>query len=364
MSGAQSHWPAATDGISHLVLDLDYEVPGRFMTRRKTLQLDLVDYPGEWLADFPLLSLSYEEWSKRVLAQAQQGPRAEMIGCYRETIEALPWSAGEEHLEKITRVWADYLALAHSEGLVLNQPARLLRPANLENSPILRLVPLPADKLSYPVADILRKKYAQYIKHAVLPFYKDHFSKLDRQIVLVDILRTLELGSNAYDELMLGLRSVLQVFRYGNGSFFDRLRGHRTSHLLFAATKADHVTRGDRSNLRDMLRKIVRFVDDDNQLRRSVKHTDSIALASVQSTEDRMTVQTPKREVLYGRPDGRDEAAWDPGGIPLDIPPDWNELGFQFLEFQPQAMHEALYEGFPSINLGRALNFLIGEDMQ
>ena len=34
-----------------------------------TLYLDIVDYPGEWLLDLPLLELSYAEWSEQVRRQ-------------------------------------------------------------------------------------------------------------------------------------------------------------------------------------------------------------------------------------------------------------------------------------------------------
>ena len=35
----------------------------------RTLTLDIVDYPGEWLLDLPLLDKSYEQWSAESLAQ-------------------------------------------------------------------------------------------------------------------------------------------------------------------------------------------------------------------------------------------------------------------------------------------------------
>ena len=41
-----------------------------------TLHLDIVDYPGEWLLDLPLLDLSYEEWSRQAIALAREAARA------------------------------------------------------------------------------------------------------------------------------------------------------------------------------------------------------------------------------------------------------------------------------------------------
>ena len=50
----------------------------------RTLTLDIVDYPGEWLLDLPLLGKSYEQWSAESLAQARQGARPAL---------AAPWLA-------------------------------------------------------------------------------------------------------------------------------------------------------------------------------------------------------------------------------------------------------------------------------
>jgi predicted YcjX-like family ATPase len=75
-----------------------------------------------------------------------------------------------------------------------------------------------------------------------------------------------------------------------------------------------------------------------------------------------MTVKPPKREILYGLPESEEDyGQWDPGGLPLDMPPDWPAVHFQFLRFAPLPMPNALYEGFPAINLGRTLDFLIGD---
>ena len=40
----------------------------------RTLTLDIVDYPGEWLLDLPLLDKSYEQWSAESLALSRERP--------------------------------------------------------------------------------------------------------------------------------------------------------------------------------------------------------------------------------------------------------------------------------------------------
>jgi predicted YcjX-like family ATPase len=58
-------WPASTTDISELRLVIDYQ---RGRGAERSLTLDIVDYPGEWLLDLPLLEKSYEQWAADSLA--------------------------------------------------------------------------------------------------------------------------------------------------------------------------------------------------------------------------------------------------------------------------------------------------------
>src|ERR1700691_3082837 len=74
-------WPNSTVDISELRLVIDYQ---RQNGAERTLTLDIVDYPGEWLLDLPLLNKSYEQWSSESLALSREQPRARL---------AAPWHA-------------------------------------------------------------------------------------------------------------------------------------------------------------------------------------------------------------------------------------------------------------------------------
>src|SRR6202142_1931906 len=71
-------WPNSTVDISELRLVIDYQ---RHNGADRPLTLDIVDYPGEWLLDLPLLNKSYEQWSgeslelsrERLLCAARHG---------------------------------------------------------------------------------------------------------------------------------------------------------------------------------------------------------------------------------------------------------------------------------------------------
>jgi len=77
MAGDDRHWPSSTNRISQLRLTLEYEPEGFFARNMSSgiFNIDIVDYPGEWLLDLPLLDLTYEEWSKQALEAAQSKPR-------------------------------------------------------------------------------------------------------------------------------------------------------------------------------------------------------------------------------------------------------------------------------------------------
>ena len=78
LTGSPPDWPESTRRISQLRLTLEYE-PVAFLRRQlgtATQHIDIVDYPGEWLLDLPLLRQSYEEWSQGAIAMSRAPERA------------------------------------------------------------------------------------------------------------------------------------------------------------------------------------------------------------------------------------------------------------------------------------------------
>jgi len=71
----ERRWPTSTTDISELRLVIDYQSKNR---AQRALTLDIVDYPGEWLLDLPLLEKTYEQWAAESLALSRQGPRARL----------------------------------------------------------------------------------------------------------------------------------------------------------------------------------------------------------------------------------------------------------------------------------------------
>lgn len=76
--GDPPQWPAPTRGVSEICLALRYRSNDSLLRHFKdtsTLYLEIVDYPGEWLLDLPLLEQNYLAWSRQMLGLLQ-GERA------------------------------------------------------------------------------------------------------------------------------------------------------------------------------------------------------------------------------------------------------------------------------------------------
>ena len=66
-------WPESTRRISQLRVTIEY---ARTTALRRALgpgrlHVDIVDYPGEWLIDLPLLEMSFADWSRRAVDEAR-----------------------------------------------------------------------------------------------------------------------------------------------------------------------------------------------------------------------------------------------------------------------------------------------------
>src|SRR6185503_16070224 len=82
----ERRWPNSTVDISELRLVIEYQ---RQNGADRTLTLDIVDYPGEWLLDLPLLNKSYEQWSAESLALSREPLRAKLAERWHRYLSAL-----------------------------------------------------------------------------------------------------------------------------------------------------------------------------------------------------------------------------------------------------------------------------------
>ena len=57
------------------------------------------------------------------------------------------------------------------------------------------------------------------------PFFKDHFSRIERQVVLVEALGALHAGPQVVDDLRNAMVDILNCFKTGQNGFLSTLLG-------------------------------------------------------------------------------------------------------------------------------------------
>src|ERR1700709_585789 len=255
-------WPSSTVDISELRLVIDYQrqnVPDR------TLVLDIVDYPGEWLLDLPLLNKTYGQWSTESLALSREGPRVRLAAPWHAQLAPLnaQGHADEQAALASARLFTEYLRACRDERVAMSllPPGRFLMPGNLAGSPALTFAPLDVSvDGTAPEGSLwgmMVRRYEAYKAVVIRPFFRDHFARLDRQIVLVDALAAFNAGPEALHDLEAALAGILDCFRIGRSSFFSSMFRPRIDRILFAATKADHLHHSSHDRLEAVLRRTV-----------------------------------------------------------------------------------------------------------
>ena len=385
-------WPESTRRISELRLVIEYQSQRAAM---RTLTLDIVDYPGEWLLDLPLLDMSYEKWSAESLALSRQPPRAALASDWHAHLRALdPLGPADEQVAlTATALFGAYLKSCRDQQYALSMlpPGHFLMPGDFAGSPALTFVPL--DLPDHGVAphgslwSMMRRRYEAYKRVIVQPFYRKHFARLDRQIVLVDVLSALNAGPEALRDLERALATVLACFSAGRKNILNALFSPRIDRILFAATKADHLHRSSHDQLEAILRRVTESALQRAQI--AGAEVDVVALAAVRATREAMVeLEHARLPAILGTPaagevlgeqtfDGETEVAMFPGDLPAD--PDLLFSGndafagltrtsaqhadFRFLRLRPPVLESGRggKPSLPHIRLDRALQFLIGD---
>ncbi len=175
---------------------------------------------------------------------------------------------------------------------------------------------------------MMERRYEAYKSVVVKPFFREHFARLDRQIVLVDALQAINRGPEAVQDLERALTDVLACFRPGTNSWLSSLLGRRIDRVLVAATKADHLHHESHDRLDALTRRLVdRAV---HRIGMAGAGIDVMALASVRATREAtvkrdghdlpVIVGTPMEDETIGgeRFDGHKKTAIFPGDLPVD----------------------------------------------
>ncbi|MGU3847512.1 YcjX family protein, partial [Vibrio diabolicus] len=73
-------WPVPTRDVSEIRLALKYKpnkTTKKLLSKTAILNVDIIDYPGEWLLDLPLLDMDFATWSQTQF-DALKGQRGDL----------------------------------------------------------------------------------------------------------------------------------------------------------------------------------------------------------------------------------------------------------------------------------------------
>lgn len=377
LTGREPNWPHSTRTISQLRLSLRVQPSGILgsITGPKTVHLDIVDYPGEWLLDLPLLDQSFAQWSQQALDLARGPARATHAEQWLTRHDIVDASADLDEVvaKELAADFTVYLNTCRAAGLSGCAPGRFLMPGDLEGSPALTFCPLakPDRARSRSLWRAFERRFEAYKRIVVKPFFRNHFARIDRQVVLVDALGAINAGPQAVEDMRIAMGDILKSFRPGANSWLTSILGKRVERILFAATKVDHLHHSQHPQLTAIAEGLLRQARDHADHRGA--KTEAMAIAALRATVEAEVKHDGRilncvRGILEntGKP-----AAMYPGTLPDDpahlLAPaksgaeTWLDADYSVMRFKPPRMSLAPGDGPPHIRLDKAAEFLIGD---
>lgn len=372
-------WPRSTSSLSGVTLEIRYrprQALKRLLGESAILYLELIDYPGEWLLDLPLLEMDYLSWCQFTAQRFVQPDLQTLTQNWQVALSEVDWLA-PTHPETLQRFAHRYQQLLqqlqqapHSFSLL--QPGRFLLPGEQKEAkdltffPIWPLPLMPQARKKIPAGsylETLQTAYRHYAEQQIRPFYQTTLAKVDRQIILVDLLKTLNQGQHCFQDMQTALSELLRSFQYGRNGILRRLFSPKIDKVLLAATKADHVTTNQQANLQVFLNLMLQ--ESSREIRFNGVTTQSLSLASVRATRPALAeVDGQQLSCLTGRrlSDGQEIAIF-PGEIPTHLPQaqDWHSGRFRFIDFAPEAIQPHQSDTGDHLRLDQALEALLGD---
>ena len=375
ISSSEPLWPDNTKSVSQLRLSIKLDPLGVMsaLSNARVRHLDVIDYPGEWILDLTLLEKSYAQWSEVTLNRIAS---RDIGQTYLKMVKNVSANSplNEAQARHLAKGYCGYLSAARSSGYSGLTPGRFLLPGDLEGSPVLTFAPLPPENkpkkgsLWYE----MQRRFTAYKRHVVRPFFKNHFARIDRQIVLVDVLDALHRGPSAIADLRQTMSDILTAFRPGiNGPLGRLIRGTRVERIIFAATKADHLHHSQHSALTAIMQELTDDAARNAQFRGA--QTMALSLASVRSTTEEQRHHDGRCiDCVRGSDLGtRKQTAYFAGDLPSNpkilLNQDQNEMekwldaDYRSMRFAPPPHALRQDQGIAHIRLDKAAEFLFGD---
>lgn len=305
-------WPEPTSSLSGCIVEITYKRDSFIKSvigEQTILRIEIRDYPGEWLLDIPLLNQRYHSWCHDMEGTFHQSLRKVLMGSLFDDLKEIsPFDVlTEDEINDIYDRFRAFLVSCKKEGLTLIQPGHVLLPGKDDSfEPFFPLMNMrnysakelkKADKGS--VYKVMLKRYNDYLKNVVDPFYKDYFKSVERQIIMVDTLKALSQGKDNFDDMMASFSRLIDCYSYGENGFFRRLISPKIERILFLSSKPDRVLSSQHDNLRHFTNDVIKRVCTQS-IRNTIQIETEIACA-VRCTEDKSDYLTGMTDEGLGR---------------------------------------------------------------
>ena len=360
-------WPKATKQVSKTTLQLEFKSDYALFDTQ-IINIELIDYPGEWLLDLSMLDMDFQTWSAQTMDLAREKKRSDFAAEWIQLLKDVDiYSEGmKERDEEIFDSYCEYLKMLHYNHFSFIQPGRFLEPGDMDGDPMLHFSPLPLHIAREDVHEDslyarFEARYKRYQKEVVKRLYIKHFKYFDTQIILVDLVKTLQNGYDSFSDMHLAFKHILKSFTYGHNNFLTKFFGLKIDHVIFAATKADYIPPPQHNSYKQLLEEMI--WDLKNEL--DVGHTDTevTIFAAVKCTEYvKVEHDGEILECVKGVVEGEDEPSVHyPGVLPKDYKDEafWSDAHFDFPTFKPVVFPRSDKHAVPHIRMDRIIYSLI-----
>lgn len=344
-------WPSGTSEITTTRVHIERKNPSLF--QNSSFELEIVDYPGEWLLDLCLLELSFKQWSEEALEWLERINDEDAKGylaLLKEDVEA----------SVLIRAYKSLLFRLRDKNFTNLTPGRFIMPKDLENDPILEFAPLAP---THSLEDEFSQKYDRYVSEIVKNIQLEHFRDFDRQIVLVDVIKALQNGYGCYSDMKAGLSKIVSLYDHKKHGLLRRLFTPTISRVVFGAPKCDLLSISQHQNYKALLLEMVKpYIEE---LSFSGIKSSSHVFASMKCTES-VKSKYQGRTLSYIRginPETKKLQDHYPGEIPPTFPHKnrWDSEEYDYIEVLPPQKEYRDDEALEHINMDEIIDALIGD---
>ncbi len=410
----QPSWPPRTEDLAEISIELELERRsslGQRLAGNRRIRLDILDYPGEWLLDLPLLAQSFPDWSRQTIARLRQPPRRELAQeflDFHDNVLAADDPADDATIRRGHRLYRDAIQACRARlGLRYLQPGRFLCPGPRGDAPYMWFFPhtqARAVPRAGSAAALLTDRFEAYKREVRDTFFDSYFRSFSRQIVLVDVLGGLHAGQAAFEDTGHAIADIARGLRDGWGFWSRQRRQSLSEHvgqgaqfagaqlarrgsplvgiplnlaasvlsgvvaprpierIAFVATKADHVPAMSRDNLRNLVQTLAKPAAGSTDSGTAVSYH---VAASILSTIDGTAPLGGRNvEVVLGVVLGEQtRRPFYAGSVPSNTPPAsfWSDRFFDMPVFRPPRIDPSGTLGIPHLGLDEVLDSVIGD---